>query len=461
MNKDKMKKYHMGLLLLLAILSACSVQQAYKRPIVNTSNLYRDQVDVDSLNWGTKSWSTLFKDTVLTHLIEEGISHNLDLKIAIQRIEASRAVFTQSKAAFLPELNAKASVTQSKLAYPQGFGIISSSTQYDVGLTAGWEADIWGKIKSAKRSALASLLQTEAAQKAVKTQLIADIANSYFTLLALDEQLLILKQTVTIRQADVRAMRALKAANIVNGAAEVQSLANQYAAEVAIPRLEQQIREMENALSVLLARPAAVVERTSLGVQQATVDLKSGVPANLLQNRPDVKQAEYAFAAAFEATNVARKSFYPSFTLTASGGFTSFSFKDWITPSGLFGNLAAGIAQPIFNRGINKSRLAIARATQQEAALNFQKALLRAGTEVSNALFAYQVATRQQEIRTKQVAALQKSVDFTKKLLRYSAATNYTDVLTSEQNLLAAQLEGVNDRLLEWQAVIALYRAIL
>lgn len=455
-----MKKYPIGLLLLLAMLSACSIQQEYQRPIVHTKNLYRGQQDVDSLTWVAKSWSTLFKDTVLTHLIEEGINNNLDLKIAIQRIAASKAIFQQSKAAFLPELNAKASVTQSKLAYPQGFGIINSSTQYDVGLTAGWEADIWGKIKSAKRSALAGLLQTEAAQKVVQTQLIADIANSYFSLLALDEQLLILKKTVAVRQSDVNTMRALKAANIVNGAAEVQSLANQYAAEVAIPRVEQQIREMENSLSILLARPSAAIERSSLQIQESTVDLNFGIPAYVLQNRPDVKQAEYAFAAAFEATNVARKSFYPSFNLTASGGFTSFSFKDWISPSGLFGNLTAGIAQPIFNKGINKSRLAIALATQQEAALNFQKVLLSAGSEVSNALFAYQTAERQQEIRLKQVAALQKSVDFTKKLLRYSSATNYTDVLTSEQNLLAAQLEGVNDRLLEWQAVIALYRSL-
>jgi len=455
-----MKKYPIGLLLLLAMLSACSIQQEYQRPTVNTKNLYRDQQDVDSLTWVAKSWNSLFKDTILTNLIEEGLNNNLDLKIAIQRIAASKAVFQQSKAAFLPELNGKASVTQSKLAYPQGFGIISSSTQYDVGLTAGWEADIWGKIKSAKRSALAGLLQTEAAQKAVKTQLIAAIANSYFSLLALDEQLLILKKTAAIRQSDVNTMRALKAANIVNGAAEVQSLANQYAAEVAIPRVEQQIREIENSLSVLLARPAAAIERNSFQIQHITVDLNFGIPAHVLQNRPDVKQAEYAFAAAFEATNVARKSLYPSFNLTASGGFTSFSFKDWITPSGLFGNLAAGIAQPIFNKGINKSRVAIARTTQQEAALNFQKVLLSAGSEVSNALFAYQIAERQQEIRMKQVEALQKSVDFTKKLLRYSSATNYADVLTSEQNLLAAQLEGVNDRLLEWQAVIALYRSI-
>ncbi|MNL43022.1 Cation efflux system protein CusC precursor [compost metagenome] len=164
--------------------------------------------------------------------------------------------------------------------------------------------------------------------------------------------------------------------------------------------------------------------------------------------------------AAFENTNVARKLFYPSLSLTANGGFTSFSLKDWLTPDGLFGNIAAGLVQPIFSKGANKARLTTAQASQQEAALNFQQSLLKAGEEVSNALFAYQTAGTQQEIRVKQLTALQKSVDFTKKLLRYSSATNYTDVLTSEQNLLAAQLEDIDDKLQQWQAVIALYRAL-
>jgi NodT family efflux transporter outer membrane factor (OMF) lipoprotein len=329
-----------------------------------------------------------------------------------------------------------------------------------MGLRATWEADIWGKLKSAKRGALATLLQSEAARRAVQTQLIADISGRYFTLLALDQQLQVLEQTVNNRKTDVRTMKALKAANVVTGAAEVQSEASQYAAEVAIPRLQKQIRETENSLNVLLARPSSAVRRSSLNEQRLLTDLKTGIPVQLLQNRPDVKQAEYAFMAAFEATNVARKLFYPSITLTANGGFTSFSLKDWLTPDGLFGNIAAGIAQPIFNKGANKARLATAQAAQQEAALNFQQSLLKAGEEVSNALFAYQTAERQQEIRVKQLAALEKSVDFTKKLLRYSSATNYTDVLTSEQNLLAAQMEDIDDKLQQWQAVIALYRSL-
>nr|WP_121273697.1 efflux transporter outer membrane subunit [Pedobacter schmidteae] len=453
-----MKRY-IGIVLLL-ILASCKVSRQYQKPEVNTAQLYRDYNSSDTSNMATLPFKKLFADTVLSGLITEGLKQNIDLKMAYQRIIAAQASFQQSKSAFLPDLNGNASIKQSKLAFPQGFGLINSSTQYDLGLTASWEADVWGKLKSAKRGALANMLQTEEARKAIQSQLIADIAGHYFRLLAMDQQLLILEQTASNRKKDVRAMKALKEANIVTGAAEVQSEASMYAAEVAIPRLQKQIRETENALNMLLARPSVMVRRTNLNEQQLPIDLKVGIPVQLLQNRPDVKQAEYAFMAAFESTNVARKLFYPSLTLTASGGFTSFSLKDWLTPAGLFGNIAAGIAQPILNKGTSKARLVTAKAMQQEAALNFQKSLLAAGQEVSNALFAYKVAKTQQEIRIKQLAALQKSVDFTKKLLRYSSATNYTDVLTSEQNLLAAQLEDVDDKLQQWQAVIALYRSL-
>ncbi|WP_316811008.1 efflux transporter outer membrane subunit [Pedobacter heparinus] len=456
-----MKSYtYIGLMLVLVTFASCRISKPCQHPELDTNGLYRDVEGADTSNMARVHWKKLFTDTLLAGLITEGLSQNIDLKIALQRINAARANFHQSKSAFLPDLNGNASIRQSKLAFPQGFGLINSSTQYDLGLTASWEADIWGKLKSAKRGALAGLLQTEEARRAVQTQLIADIASRYFTLLALDQQLLILEQTVDNRKTDVRTMKALKTANVVNGAAEVQSEASQYAAEVAIPRLMKQIRETENALNVLLAKPSAAIGRLSLNDQKLLVDLKPGVPAQLLQNRPDVKQAEYAFMAASEATNVARKLFYPSLNLTAAGGFTSFSLKDWLTPDGLFGNIAAGIVQPIFNKGTNRARLTTAQATQQEAALNFQQSLLKAGEEVSNALFAYQTAKTQQEIRIKQLAALQKSVDFTKKLLRYSSATNYTDVLTSEQNLLVAQLEDIDDKLQQWQAVIALYRSL-
>jgi multidrug efflux system outer membrane protein len=454
------KRYRWLIPLMIVLLASCHITRKYRQPASPAANLYRDSTGADTTSIASIPWNSFFTDTLLQQMIAKGLAQNLDLKIAVQRIIAARATFRQSKAVFLPDLNANATVKRSRLSYPQGFGIINSSTQYDLGLSAGWEADIWGKLRSAKRAALAELLQNEAVQRAVQTQLIADIAGNYYRLLALDAQLLILEKTAQNRQEDVRTMKLLKESNVVNGAAVVQSEANQYAAEVAIPAMKRQIRETENVLNVLLASAPGSIPRSSLGVQQLRADLQTGIPAQLLQNRPDVIAAEYAFRAAFETTNVARTYFYPSINITAAAGFSSFSFSDWISADGLFANIAGGIAQPILSKGLNKARLATAEARQQEALYNFQQSLYVAGQEVSDALFSYHTAVEQQATRARQLQSLEKSVAFTKKLLHYSTATNYTDVLTSEQSLLTAQLDDVNDKLLQWQAVISLYRAL-
>jgi len=455
-----MIKKYTGFVMVMIFATACQVTKPYKRPELVTQNLYRDSNSDDSTSISTISWQNFFADTLLLKLISNGLENNLDLKIALQNIQVSKAAFQQSRSALLPDLSGNTSIRQSKLAFPQGYGIISSTTQYDLGLSASWEADIWGKLRSAKKGALAGLLASEETRKTIQTQLIADISGYYYTLLALDKQLRILEKTKENRIAGVSTVKALKEANIVNGAAIVQSEANQYAAEIAIPVVKRQIRETENAINLLLALPSQQVIRGSLDAQTINVDLHTGIPSQLLQNRPDVKLAEYNLMIAFENTNVAKTMFYPALHLTAAGGFTSFSLKDWLTSRGLFGNVAAGLTQPIFNKGLNKARLATATARQEQAALDFQKSLLVAGQEVSNALYAYQTALEQQAIRGKQVQALEKAVDFNKKLLKYSSATNYTDVLTSEQNLLASQMEGVNDKLQQWQAVITLYRAL-
>jgi NodT family efflux transporter outer membrane factor (OMF) lipoprotein len=463
MNKNIIRYTFLPAILLLA-LSSCLVNKKYKQPDVNTNNLYRDVTTTDSATLASMPWQTLFTDTTLKALIQEGLNNNLDLKNAIQRIAEAQATLLQSKGALLPNLSANASVTRNKqstagLNFPTGIGFNTLTTTYQAGLTTSWEADIWGKLTSAKRAALAGYLQTDAAKRAVQTQLIADIANNYFLLLSLDQQLGITKETLANRIKDVETMKKLKEGSVVTGAAVVQSEANRYAAEVSIPDLKRSIRETENALDILLARAPGPVNRSALSAQSITAPLQTGLPLQLLANRPDVKQGEYAFRAAFENTNAARGYFYPQFTITASGGFSSLQLKDFFDHS-IFYNIVGGLTQPIFNQGINKARLRTAQAQQQEALNSFQKTLLVAGQEVSDALYAHQTAVEKQDARTKQIAALQKSVTYTQQLLRYSSATNYTDVLTSEQNLLAAQLSGVNDKLQELQAVVNLYRAL-
>lgn len=456
-------KYSILIGFTILTLSAC-VTKKYERPQVKSEGLYRDQNTADTTTMADLPWKTLFSDTTLQSLIQQGINQNLDLKQAIERIRISEATLRQSRAAFLPSLQADVSVTDAKQAaaalnFPAGININLETQTYRAQLSTAWEADIWGKLSSAKRSAFATLLQSDAAKRAVQTQLIATIANSYYTLLALDKQLAITEQTIKIRAQDVETMKALKEGAVVNGAAVVQSEANLYAAQVTLPDLKRSIKEAENALNIALAQAPGTVNRTTLDQQVAFSNLHTGVSAQLLQNRPDVIAAEFGFRAAFENTNVAKTYFYPALTLTAAGGLTSLQLSNFFDNS-IFYNLVGGLTQPIFAKGANKARLTTAQANQQIAFYTFQQALLTGGQEVSNALYAYQTAEEKEATRAKQIASLTKAVDFTKELLRYSSATNYTDVLTSEQSLLTAQLSGINDRLQKLQSVVNLYRAL-
>jgi len=448
-----------------ALLSACSVTKKYERPTtLSTDNLYRDQASADSTTIADMPWQSVFKDQKLNALIQKGLDQNLNLKNAIENIVQARASLRQSKLAYYPTLNLDASATRTKqseagLNFPAGININTLTTTYKLGLSTSWEADIWGKLSSSKRAALASYLATDAAKQAIQTQLISDIANNYFLLLSYDESLKITQETLNSRVKNVETIKALKEGAIVTGAAVVQSEANRYAAEVLIPDLKRNIREAENAINILLGQAPGPIERGEFGTQIIPENIAIGMPSQLLQNRPDVRQAEYNFRVAFESTNLARTYFYPSLTLTASGGFSNLELKDFFSNS-IFYSIIGGLTQPIFNQGINKTRLTTAQSQQLQAYNNFQQSLLTAGQEVSNALYAYQMAVEKEDSRAKQIEALEKAVDYTQQLLEYSSATNYTDVLTSEQNLLSAQLSGVNDNLQKLQAVVDLYRAL-
>jgi len=459
-------KISIVLAFILSLLSFSCVTTKYKTPIVNTEKLFRDSTVSDTTSMASQPFQSLFSDTVLVNLIEEGIRENLDLKIAVQRINEAQATLKQAKSAFLPSLGGALQATRSKtsaasLNFPPEFANVINlkTTTYQATLNTSWEADIWGKLSSAKRSALASLLQTDAAKRAVQTQLVANIANTYYNLLALDQQLLITEQTLAIRIKEVEAVKNLQEGAIVTGAAVAQSEANRYAAEVTIPDLNQSIREAENALSILLARASGNVKRSLLEDQRPISDLKIGVPSQLLKNRPDVQQAEFMFRSAFENTNLARTYFYPQLTITGQGGLSTLQLKNFFDSS-VFYNFIGGIAQPIFAQGQNKARLKTAQSRQVQAYYSYQQSLLIAGQEVTNSLYSYQNALEKQKARTKQLEALEKAVEYTKELLVYSSATNYTDVLTSEQSLLSARLNSVNDHLQELQSIVNLYKAL-
>jgi len=426
---------------------------------MSSQGLYRNQTSIDTSNIATIHWKDFFADTILQNLIAEAIEQNPDFKIGTARIREADAYFQQSRMAFLPSLSAYATVQNGKASASKSTVGSTSNKFYELTLNTSWEADIWGKLKSSKRAQAAALMQSEAYRRAVQTDLVASVANYYYQLMALDQQLKITEESVRNWISTVNTMKALKEADVVTGAAVVQSEASRYAVEVTIPDIRQSIQQTENVLSILVARVPGVINRDSLMEQRPINYVRTGVPAQLLSNRPDIQEVEENFRYYFELTNVARTYFYPSLTITASKGWLASSWSSLFNPTSVLENIAGGLTQPIFNNGINKTRLKVAQGQQQEAFYNFQKTVLTAGQEVSNSLSAYQMASEKTRARDSEIVNLQKAVDYTQQLVRYGSA-NYTEVLTAQQNLLSAELGQVDDRLQQWQAIINLYASL-
>ncbi|MEJ7736659.1 MAG: efflux transporter outer membrane subunit [Chitinophagaceae bacterium] len=441
------------------LIPACRVSKPYTQPPVQTDGLYRDVVTKDTTTIADIPWKRMFKNRNLQTLLQQGISNNYDLQIAVARIKQAEANLRQTRAAFFPTISGGPQVTQQK--FPTSKGLVSFGTDrvYGLSVNASWEIDLWGKLKSANRGAIALLLQSEASRRTVQTQLVSDIASNYFNLLAYDKQLAITIETVENRRNDVETNKALKDANRITEAAVAQSEANRYAAEVTIPDLQNNIRQTENSISILLGKQPGSILRDSISDQQVDTMLQTGVPAQLLANRPDVQEAEYGVRYYFQQMNVARAYFYPSLTITAQGGWQGVTVSTLFNSTGMLGSVVGGLTQPIFNKGINKQRLQVAKAQYEENVAYFQQTVLYAGQEVSDALYSYQAVANKTITRDQQLGAWKRAVDYNRELLKNGYAT-YTDVLTSEQGYLSAQLNSITDRLQSLTAIVSLYRGL-
>lgn len=449
-------RYFFIIIIITLVNYGCKVTKPFNNNQLIPGNLYRDSLSADTSNMATLSWDKIFKDTLLQKLIWEGIQNNLNLKTAVANIKAAEANYGQSLKAFFPSVGITA---QGGVYHPSN--VQGNNTEVvQLYTNSSWQADIWGQLKSSKRAMYASLLQSEAYKQAVQTQLVADIAGAYYNLMAYDAQLSIAQTSTEKYSKDVETMKLLKSSDVVTGAAVVQSSANYYAISATIPDIKNNIRQTENILSLLLARPPGPVARDSIFNTQVYADINTGIPAQLLANRPDVREAEFQLRNTFEKINIARTYFYPSVTITGQAGLYANKLDNFFKPGAFFANLVSGITQPVFNNGLNKQRLKVAEANFEAAQYNFSQVLLTAGQEVSNALYQYQVVNEKTEARKQQIANLEKAVFFTSELLKYTANTNYTDVLTSEQNLLSARQSAVNDKLQQLQAVVNLYAAV-
>lgn len=456
-----------GVLLLLP-LASCFTAKEYQRPGMATDALYRmdlatDSVapTMDSASLAQVSWRNLFPDPVLKQYVQQALDRNLDVRIALRNTDAAAAYLRQGKAAFWPAVNGSVQAGHSHLSKngPQGNLGVADVDQFQAGASLGWEADIWGKIRSQKRAYEAAYLQSVEAQRAVQTRLVASVAAGYYQLMALREQVAIAQETIASRDSSLRTTRALQAAGQVTAVAVQQMEAQLYDAQLLLINLQQGRRLLENSFCMLLNEPPHEVALGATDSPQITTPLALGVPADLLANRPDVRQAEYALISAFELTNVAKSNFYPSLSISATGGLQSLEVSNWLNANSLFANVAANLLQPIVNQRQVRTAYEVARSRQEQALLRYQQVLLQAGADVSNALFDHDSKVRAEAVQRKQYEALKVAVDYSAQLL-VNGMANYLEVLTARQSALAAQLNLVNIRYGKQMAIVDLYEAL-
>lgn len=447
-------------LFLALVLQAC-VTSKYTTPELNTNSSFRMEhaaLSEDSLSLAQQPWRELFTDPILVSYIEEGLTKNNDLRLALRQIEIAELYYAQGRAQFYPSFSAEAGHTYQKGAENAG----ASSRGQNISAITGylsWEADIWGKLRSNKRALEAGMLQTSANKQAIQTRLVASIASMYYNMLTVDEQIQITQETIKSREKGLEVIKVLKQSGRSNELAVKQTEAQVIAAKSILVDLKNQIRTLENSMSVLLGVMPQHFERSSFEEQQINTELKVGTPLMLLQNRPDVKAAEYALQNAFELSNVAKAQLYPSLTITASGGLQSKDIATLIDAGSIFGNIVGGLAQPIFNGKRLRTQHKVSIVQQEQAKIRFEQAMLSACREVSDALFAYQTSQENIKLKKEALEVNSLSVEYAEELLDYGYAT-YLEVLTAQQNALNAGLDLAVEKNKELQALVSLYQAL-
>jgi len=453
-----MKNIKYTLLLVSSLtLQSCFVAKKYEKTDFKTEDLYRTEaLTQGSVSMANLSWKELFKDPILQGYIQKGLENNFDVQTAMQNIAIAEASLKQRKNGYLPTLGVAVEHSHQEI----GLGNSSSNLdQYQIGANLSWEADIWGKIRSNKRAANAQYLQTIAVNQLVKTQVISGIASLYYQLLALDEQLKVAEQTLINRTESIQTIDALKQAGQVTEVAVQQTQAQKLATELVIEDLKYTIHILENTMSVLLGESPRKIQRSTFAQQQLNPQIALGVPTQLLSKRPDLIAAEHGIVSAFELVNVSRSNFYPSLTITAVSSFQNAELKDLFSSNSFFANILTGLTQPIFNRRQIRTQHEIAKINQEKALIQFEQTLKTAGKEVSDALADYQNETKKITIRQQQVQALKQASVYSEELLNHGLA-NYLEVLTAKDNALNAELSLIDNRYRQFDAIIALYRAL-
>lgn len=421
----------------LGAFGSCGIYTTFQTPqYEETENAFGTIEPVDTTSIGDVHWRDFFTDEKLRGLIETALQNNADIQTALLTVQMAQASLRASKLAFFPALDFSPNATY------------NNSWEVRLPVNASWEIDLFGNLRNVKKKQQAALLQTEAYAQAVRSQLIATVAATYYTLLNLDAQYSIYEQTEKSWKQNVEVTRHLMNAGRFNAASLSQTEASYYDVLNNLIDIRQEIQATENRLHSLLGETPHAIERGTLAEWQSPEIISTGIPVRVLSARPDIRQAEMALAQTFYATNAARSAFYPSLTISGNYDFKESAYS-----------IVGSLFQPLFQRGALKANLDIAKAEQNSAAISFKQAIIDAGIEVNDALAAAKSAQAKQYNYNEQVKHLENAVNSTQLLMK-NGSTTYLEVLTAQQTLLSAQISRAVNHLSEISNVITLYQAL-
>lgn len=444
---------------LLLLLTNCGIYGRYKRPqSVTAEGVYRstesltERMAPQEESLASLSWREFFGDPHLQKLIEQALQTNADLRVAHLTLEQAKAGKLTSGLSFLPNIATTPTINYSGS---------TESASYKIPIVATWEVDLFGRLKNGYHSQAHAVKQAEAYLHLVQTNVVAGVANAYYTLLMLDYQRAITLESSKLFEETVRIMKLLKEAGITNAAAVAQAEAATFNVLEALATINTRIRTTENSISTLLHLPAGQVERGRLttSYQLLPEEAKVGIPIELLSSRPDVQIAEENLAMAFYGTNAARGAFLPGIKLTWNGSWANSLGEAITNPATFVWNAVASLVQPLFNNGRNVAALKVAKAKQEQALIQYQQKILEAGAEVSNLAYRYKAFGIKLEYRETQIASLQRALDVSLQLVKLGNS-NYLEVITAQNQLLQARLGAASDRLAHTTALIDLYKAL-
>ncbi|MFC0344127.1 TolC family protein [Epilithonimonas hispanica] len=472
MNKNKIYQYA-GVAFLLLSLAACKPIEIEQRAENKTVPEKFAGAENDTVNTGKLKWNEYFSDPNLQGLINQALQNNQELNIVLQEIEISKNEIRAKKGEYLPSVGLKAGAGVDKVSRYTNIGAMEANTEmepgrempdplfdFGVGAQAKWETDIWGKLHNAKRAQVQRYLASVEGKNFMITNLISEIAESYYELLALDNELVILNQNIKIQNDALNIIKDLKKNARSNELAVKRFQAQVLKTQGMQYDIQQKIVETENKINYLVGRFPQPVERSQNAFDSIIPQtVYAGIPSELLENRPDIKQAEYELAASKLDIKSAKARFYPSLDIGAGVGLQAFNPTYIIKPESFLFSLAGELTAPLINRAAIKAAYYNANAKQVQAVYHYEQTILGAYIEVANQLSKIHNLENSLDIKSKEVDALTKSIDISNDLFKYARA-DYMEVLLTQRDALESKFELVEKKVNQLKASVAVYRAL-